>query len=220
MVSVADRYIETLREFGIQGDKKGAELHIPDETLFGVSGKIGKLRLNRFEHVLGLCPFTRHATKEWPAERYVELGTKIAKELNGALIIFGGTSDRERAEGIVRALADSIGSERIFNLTGEFSLLETAAAMQYCDVIVTNDSGLMHLAGAMEKKVVAIFGSTVEEFGFFPPKGSSVVLERRGLRCRPCSHIGLPQCPEGHFRCMNEISVGSVHDAVTEFMKR
>ena len=220
IVPVADRYIETVLGFGVQSDGKKAEVHIPDEILFGVSGKMAKLRLDRFEHVIGFCPFARHTTKEWPAERFVELGARVAGELNGAIMIFGGTPDRERAERMVHALSDSAGKERILNLTGELSLLESAAAMQYCDVIVTNDSGLMHLAAAMEKKVVALFGSTVEEFGFFPPKENSVVLERKGLHCRPCSHLGLPQCPEGHFRCMSEITVEDVFQAVVGFIRQ
>lgn len=219
MVPVADRYVETVHELGIRTDGMGPELHIPDEILFGISGKMGKLRLDRFEHIVGLCPFARHATKEWPAERFIEFGMRTAKEPNDALMIFGGTLDRERAKGIVRSLSGAVGAERVFDLTGELSLLESAAAMQYCDVIVSNDSGMMHLASAMEKKIVAIFGSTVEEFGFFPQTENSVVLERKGLYCRPCSHIGLQHCPEGHFRCMNEISVEDVRNAVVRLMK-
>jgi heptosyltransferase-2 len=101
---------------------------------------------------------------------------------------------------------------------GEFSLLETAAAMQYCDVILTNDSGLMHMASAMQKKLVAIFGSTVKEFGFFPSGEQSRVLERQGLHCRPCSHIGRSECPEGHFRCMLDTSVSDAFAVLRAFV--
>jgi heptosyltransferase-2 len=98
--------------------------------------------------------------------------------------------------------------------------METAAAMQYCDVVVTNDSGLMHIASAMSKKVVAIAGSSVEEFGFYPPRESSLVLERKGLSCRPCSHVGRDECPEEHFRCMLETEVDQVWKAVKEMLGR
>ena len=216
---VADRYIETVHEFGIQKDGKGPELYIPDEILFGVSGKIAKLHLNQYDHVVGICPFAKHATKEWPVERFVELGVNAVKDLNCAVMIFGGTQERGRSELFVQALSGSIGGERIFNFTGELSLVETAAAMQYCDAIVCNDSGLMHVATAMEKKVVAIFGPTVEEFGFFPQGGHSVVLERKGLYCRPCSHLGLPRCPEGHFRCMKDIGAGDAYSALRGMVK-
>ena len=62
----------------------------------------------------------------------------------------------------------------------------------------------------MHRKLIALFGSTVREFGFFPRGHNAVVLERAGLYCRPCSHIGRSSCPEGHFRCMNEIQVQDV----------
>jgi heptosyltransferase-2 len=100
--------------------------------------------------------------------------------------------------------------ERASDLSGQFSLLETASAMEFCDVILTNDSGLMHIAAAMKKKVIAIYGSTVCEFGFFPVGTESVIVERNGLYCRPCSHIGRDSCPEKHFRCMKEIQVEEV----------
>lgn len=220
IVPVADRYIETVKRFGIRNDGKGAELHIPDEILFGVSGKMAKMRLERFEHVIGLCPFTRHATKEWPVERFVELGVKAVKSLDAAIMVLGGKADREKAGPMVQGLADSVGEERVLNFTGELSLLESAASMQYCDVIVSNDSGLMHIATAVQKKTVAIFGSTVEEFGFFPQGENVVVTEKKGLYCRPCSHLGLPRCPEEHFRCMNEISVETVYEALVGLMGR
>ncbi len=83
--------------------------------------------------------------------------------------------------------------------------------MGYCDVVITNDTGLMHIATAMHRKIVAIFGSTVREFGFFPYDPSAVVIERQGLACRPCSHIGRSECPEKHFRCMMEIGDEEVY---------
>ncbi len=78
----------------------------------------------------------------------------------------------------------------------------------------------MHIAAARRKKVVAIFGSTVREFGFFPYRTESIVVERAGLPCRPCSHIGLDRCPRGHFKCMKEIGVEEVLDAARTLLAR
>lgn len=220
IVPVADRYLETLGEYGISSDGKGAELHLPDEVLFGVASRVAKLHLNRFEHVLGICPFARHATKEWPAERYAEVGRRFVAEKAGAVMIFGGKADVPRATALSAALRSHAGSERVIDWTGELTLAESAAALQYCDVVVTNDSGLMHMAAAMQRRVVALFGSTVEEFGFFPPRNTSVVIEQKDLACRPCSHIGRDTCPEGHFRCMLDTSVESVWKAVLEMMDK
>lgn len=220
IVPVAGRYIETLKGFGIADDGKGLELHLPDEILFGVGSRIAKLKLNRFEKVLGLCPFARHFTKEWPAERFAVVGEKFIKETNGAVIVFGGQEDVFRSSAVSGRIRTAAGGDRVIDFTGQLSLAETAAAMQYCDVLVSNDSGLMHMAAAMNRNVVSIFGSTVEEFGFFPPRENSKVLERRGLPCRPCSHIGRAHCPEGHFRCMLEIEVEAVLEAVHEMLHR
>ncbi len=69
VVPIVDRYLETLKEFGMTNDGKGLELYIPDDVLFGVAGRIASLKLNRFENVVGICPGARHFTKRWPADR-------------------------------------------------------------------------------------------------------------------------------------------------------
>ncbi len=220
IVSVADRYIEPLKKFGIENDEKGLELHIPDNVLFDVSNKLAALKLHRFERTIGMCPAAKHATKRWPQERFAELGARFAHDHRAKLLLFGGAEDVGLCSAIAAFINSNAGSERATDLSGQLSLLETAAAMQYCDVIVTNDSGLMHIAAAMKKKLFAIFGSTVREFGFFPYGTENVVIERAGLYCRPCSHIGLERCPEGHFRCMNEISVEEVHARALELFSQ
>lgn len=205
-IPVADRYIETVKELGIVNDGKGLELHIPDEVLFGVTGKLATLRLNRFEKVIGLCPGARHFTKRWPPERFARVGAAFAMKMDAKILLFGGPADESICRQISWGINNEAGEDRATSLAGQLGLLETAAAMQYCDLIVTNDTGLMHLAAAMHKKIIAIFGSTVKEFGFFPYDPSAIVLEQRGLECRPCSHIGRAECPERHFKCMTEIS--------------
>ena len=130
-------------------------------------------------------------------------------EINGypqkKILLFGGPTDEPVCNQIAWEINNQVGAERATSLCGQLKLLETGAAMEYCDVVITNDTGLMHIATAMHKKIVAMFGSTVREFGFFPYDPAAVVLERQGLDCRPCSHIGRSVCPEKHFRCMTEI---------------
>jgi lipopolysaccharide heptosyltransferase II len=215
IVPVWKRYLEGLQELGVEGDEDGPELHIPDEVLFRVSGRVATLKLRRFENVLGLCPGARHFTKRWPSDRFAEVGTRFASERNGMVLIFGGKEDVPQGREIAGRIEERAGAGRVVSLCGELSVLETAAAMQFCDAILTNDSGLMHIASAMHRKLVALFGSTVREFGFFPYGEQSRVLERVGLECRPCSHIGRDSCPEDHFKCMMDLSVEDVYVAVT-----
>jgi heptosyltransferase-2 len=91
--------------------------------------------------------------------------------------------------------------------------------MKQCKTIICNDSGLMHTALGVGAPVVAIFGSTVKELGFFPYRGKSVVLENNLLSCRPCSHIGLDECPKKHLDCLNKITPQFVLDKTLELIE-
>jgi lipopolysaccharide heptosyltransferase II len=220
IVPVADRYIETVKEFGITNDGKGLELFIPDEIQFGASGKMAKLRLNEFEKVFGVCPGAKHFTKRWQKEKFADLCTLLAKEYHAKILVFGGAQDKDDCRAIVSRINQNAHENASTDFSGELSLLEVAAAMEFCDIIVTNDTGLMHIACARQRKVVAIFGSTVKEFGFAPYGTESVVIENNSLDCRPCSHIGRRECPKGHFKCMNDIGIDEVKRAVSRFIEK
>ncbi len=77
----------------------------------------------------------------------------------------------------------------------------------------------MHAACAMNIPVLAFFGSTVKEFGFFPYKNSNLILENNSLSCRPCSHVGRETCPKGHFRCMLDISPEKAFKAINTLIE-
>ena len=213
-IHVVDRYIETVKEFGITNDGKGLELFIPDETQFGISAKMAKLRLNEFNRVVAVCPGANHFTKRWQSAKYAEVSSRLAKELHAKILIFGGEQDRSACGEITAIINRAASANSATDLSGELSLLEVAAAMEFCDVVLTNDTGLMHIACARQRKVVAIFGSSVREFGFAPYGTEAVVIEQMALRCRPCSHVGRSECPQGHFKCMNDIGVDEVYRSV------
>ncbi len=78
----------------------------------------------------------------------------------------------------------------------------------------------MHLASLLQVPTIAIFGSTVKEFGFFPIYEKSLIIENKNLNCRPCSHIGRADCPEKHFKCMNEIQTELILEKVFELIQR
>ncbi len=219
-VHVVDRYLEPLREFGVVNDGKGLELFIPDEIQFAISSKMAKLRLNEFNKVIGVCPGARHFTKRWQSGKFAEAAAALAKELHAKVLVFGGASDKTECSEIASAVNAGVSPTTATDLSGSLSLLEVAAAMDYCDIVITNDTGLMHIACARQKKVVAIFGSTVQEFGFAPYGTDSVVMEVASLACRPCSHIGRAECPKGHFKCMSDIGVDEVRTAAVNLLGR
>ena len=182
------RYAEVLENFEL--DDEGLELismNKPDERF--QPGKI----------YIGLCPGSQHFTKRWPEEYYISLG-KLFEQKGFNVVLFGGFDDMV----LCKKIADKLNSP--LNLNNEDNLLQTAADMKMCKLIYCNDSGLMHLATAVKIPVVAFFGSTVKEFGFFPYKSKSIVLENESLKCRPCTHIGRKSCPKKHFKCLKEIT--------------
>jgi lipopolysaccharide heptosyltransferase II len=217
-VPVAERYLSTVSRFDVVNDGKGLEIFIPDEIQFGVTSRMGSLRLHRYRKVIGICPGAKHFTKRWPQEKFAAIASRLSREFEAKIFIFGGVDDRQPGTEIAAVIAKETGEQSITNFAGTLRLLETAAAMEYCDLIITNDTGLMHLASARQKKILAIFGSTVKEFGFFPYGTESVVLERNDLSCRPCSHIGRNSCPEKHFRCMNDITAEDVYASAARFL--
>jgi heptosyltransferase-2 len=156
---------------------------------------------------LGLAPGARHATKRWPVERFVTLGREAATR--GQVAVFFGPGEATlRREWEARWPADGgwVGiQERI---------PATSACLARLDRLVTNDTGLMHLAAAVGTPVVALFGPTVRNFGFAPAGEGHRLLEVDGLACRPCSLHGGPRCPREHFRCMLELDVGLVRDTL------
>jgi heptosyltransferase-2 len=216
--SVAGRYIETGRTLGLADDDTGLEIFLPDEVVDRTAGLLKRLNLDRFRCVVGFAPGARHFTKRWPQERFVRLGGELSKNLNAKMLVFGDRSEEEYCGDIVQMINRDAGSAAAESLAGKLSILETAAAFDACNVIVSNDTGLMHLAAARKRKIVAIFGSTVGQFGFFPSYTENIVVERHGLPCRPCNHVGLDRCPKGHFRCMKDIEAAQVAEAVARIL--
>ena len=156
-------------------------------------------QLQSGEKFIGICPGAKHYTKRWPKGYYIELG-KLLESNNYEVVLLGGKDDLDLCDEIAKELSNPI------NLCNENDVMQTAADMMMCKAAYCNDSGLMHLAAAVNVPVIAFFGSTVREFGFFPYKSKSLVMESDRLQCRPCTHIGKKSCPQKHFSCMLEIT--------------
>ena len=208
--SVAQRYLETVQPDGVTDDGEGLDLFLPADASEKPDHLLRKARIPKSGPVIGLCPSARHATKIWPAERYAGLALGLIRERGAAILLLGADEDREPCDKVLREIRSGASDASVVNLAGLLTLSETAAALDRCALVVTNDSGLMHIAAARKRKVLAIFGSTVRQLGFFPFGTLSEVAEHPNLHCRPCSHIGLPACPKGHFKCMLEIGVDPV----------
>ncbi|MBK8554030.1 MAG: glycosyltransferase family 9 protein [Ignavibacteria bacterium] len=171
-----------------------------DDLDFTISElNFGKDRILEEDYIV-ISPASRHFTKTYPAEKFIEfiIGLKDKR-----VILVGDNSTNDKK------ICDYIESKckNILNLCGKLDMNELANVIYYSDYVICNDSAIMHLSEALGKRVVALFGSTVKEFGFFPQLMESKVFEVDNLKCIPCTHIGRESCPKGHFRCMEEIQL-------------
>lgn len=170
--------------------------------------------------MVGLAPGAGYFTKRWPAEYFGQLAVDLIRQ-RYQVVVLGGRQDCDFAKQIEQAVESSTGRQnQLINLAGKLSLLGSASVVKRCRLLVANDSGLMHLAEAVGTPLLAVFGSTTHELGFFPHLKTSRVIENLGLSCRPCSHLGFNECPRGHFRCMQEITVDEVANAAQEIMRK
>ncbi len=160
-----------------------------------------------------LCPGSRHFTKMWPKEYFIELGNMLIKA-GYKVGVTGGSGDAEICDEITGKINEAV------NLCKGDNLYKIAYDMKNSSAVVCNDSGLMHLASASEVPFVAIFGSTVKEFGFAPYVQQAVLIENSGLSCRPCSHIGLSKCPKKHFGCMKSIKPEIIFKEINDMVNK
>ncbi|MGZ3921722.1 MAG: glycosyltransferase family 9 protein, partial [Bacteroidia bacterium] len=92
---------------------------------------------------------------------------------------------------------------------GSLTLNQSASVIKQSSLVITSDTGLMHMAAAFNKRIISVWGNTIPEFGMSPymPNPDNQIMEVKGLSCRPCSKLGYNKCPRGHFKCMNDIEV-------------
>jgi heptosyltransferase II len=158
---------------------------------------------------VALAPGSIWGAKRWPY--YPEL----AARLSGPVVAIGGPSDA----GLCGAVA-AAAPERVRSAAGQVGPRTSAALIARAAALVTNDAAPLHLAGAVGTPVVAIFGPSAPSFGFAPLGPLDVVLEQPELLCRPCSPQGPAACPLEHHRCMLELGVGTVADALSLVLSR
>ena len=169
---------------------------------------LSKNGINSVKPLVALAPGSKWKTKRWPIEKYEELAGKFI--MDGAnVVIIGGEDDIP--------LLKEAQFDGTLSLAGELTLMESAAILKKCDVLVTNDSAPMHFAVGVDTPVVAIFGATAPKYGFYPYNKDDIVVDRE-LPCRPCAIHGGTKCPIGTFECMLDINAEEVYQAAKNRM--
>jgi heptosyltransferase-2 len=169
---------------------------------------LAKFGLSLDRPVLALCPGAEFGeSKRWPAEYYAEVAEMRIRQ-GWQVWLFGSKKDFPVGESIRERLIPGL-REEASNLSGDTSLAEAIDLMSCADAVVSNDSGLMHVAAALNRPLVAVYGSTSP--GFTPPLADQVEIVRLGLECSPCFER---TCRFGHYNCMRQLEPAPVLEAL------
>ncbi len=194
---VVDRYFRAVKKLKITNDGQGLDYFIPDADIIPSDFLPATHQGGYLAFVIG----ARHRTKILPDEKIAG----ICRTVGRPVVLLGGPEDRGRGDAIARE-AGSL----VYSACGRLNINQSASLVARSDLVITHDTGLMHIAAAFRKRIISIWGNTVPAFGMYPyfPAGDahlSLIREVKDLKCRPCSKLGYESCPRRHFRCMNEI---------------
>jgi ADP-heptose:LPS heptosyltransferase len=199
-IHIVDRYMKTLKSFAVKNDGAGLEYFIgPNEI------KKEDIPASHSAGFIACVIGAAHGTKRWPVHKWKE----FCKKMNHPVILLGGKEDEKNGNEI--AEVDPI---RVYNACGKFLINESADLVRKAKLVITNDTGLMHIAAAFKRPIISLWGNTVPSFGMTAYYGdapvSDVIMQTNKLWCRPCSKIGYNKCPLGHFKCMEKIDADEI----------
>lgn len=200
-IHIVDRYLKTVESFGVKNDGKGLDYFIAKQEETKLSDIPASHHAGYIACVIGAA----HGTKRWPVHKWIA----FCAEMKHPIMLLGGPEDKMRGDEI--AAVDNV---KVYNACGKFKLNESADLVRKAKLVISNDTGLMHIAAAYKKPIISLWGNTVPSFGMTPYYGAAmvpdVVMQVNKLWCRPCSKIGYKKCPLGHFKCMEKISTVAV----------
>ncbi len=208
-VHIVDRYLKTISSFGVKNDGTGLDYFVSPKEETKKEDIPASHHAGYIACVIGAA----HGTKRWPVHKWKEFSEKT----DHPIILLGNNEDQ--ANGNEIAAADPV---KIYNACGKFTLNESADLIKKSKVVISNDTGLMHIAAAFKKPIISLWGNTVPAFGMYPYYGNlndhatvlnlATIIQINKLWCRPCSKIGYAKCPLGHFKCMEKIDADVVID--------
>lgn len=217
---IVDRYLATLQPLQVTNDGKGLDYFIPDND--EVSQE--RIPLSHCVGYIAIVIGATYNTKKLPLHKLKDLCNRI----DYPIVLLGGKEDEENGNKIAK-----INEIKIFNACGKFSLNESADLLRKSKLVITHDTGLMHIAAAFQKPIISVWGNTVPQFGMSPYYGDATIFsssekwakqnpsflsEVKPLYCRPCSKIGYRKCPLGHFKCMEKQDLTAIKSEVIKML--
>lgn len=200
-VHIVDRYFKAVERLNVHNDGQGLDFFFNEGDEMHYEDLPEAFREGFVAIVIG----GQHATKILPEDKVVE----VCDALDYPVVLVGGPEDAARGERIKEKVGTYVG-----NSCGSLTLGQSASLLKLADAVVTNDTGMMHIAAALRKPIVSVWGNTVPEFGMYPylPQGMkpAAIVEDKSLKCRPCDKLGYSKCPKGHFKCMNSLDAREI----------
>lgn len=224
-----DYYLNLLDRSGFKTKKNQPWLYLTIDERAEARNRLGDLK----RPVIAINPgATYGSSKRWHPERFAEVAERVIHELNGSVVILGGPSEIGIAEEIIKAIEDkkirsyenkilnnatsqlpNFSTSQLLNLAGKTSLRELAAIISECDLLVTNDSGPMHVGYAVGTPIVAIFGSTSPEHT--GPIGKNDITIKKDVECSPCFKR---ECQKNNLKCMDLITADEVFESIKKLV--
>lgn len=208
---VVDRYFRALRGLGVKNDGMGLDFFFEHQDLprteaaQALKNSASAEQLQRLSHptrpYVVIVVGANHTTKTIPPSFIHYLASGIQADV----VLIGGKGDRERLGNEHLSWPD-----HVINLCGTTSISQSAYLMKHARMVISPDTGMMHIATALQVRMVVVWGNTTPLLGFAPylpqeaPDGLVVSMQVDGLSCQPCSKLGKKKCPRGHFRCMKD----------------
>jgi len=194
---VLERAVEPLGRWGVFYDGGGPEMRIDDKAR---ETGLSKIPLDPGKKWVGIIPSAQWPGKRWPLPFFRTAMERLLIETPYHLVVFGGGGDHFCGE-----LCAGLSPARVVNAQGKLSLAESAALVGECEFVIANDTGLMHVADALDIPSVLMLGPTSAELGCLPYHPRAQVLEE-SLWCRPCSKNGQAPCIRGKRYCLVDIT--------------
>ena len=206
---IVDRYFEAVDVFDVHNDQQGLDYFIPGEEQVAPGSFPASFRDGYVAFAIG----AKHNTKKLTVEKIIS----IIHKMQLPVVLLGGQED----VGQGKMIAQQCGG-LVLNGCGMYPINQSASIINQAKLVITHDTGLMHIAAAFQKKIISIWGNTVPEFGMYPymPHPASILFEVRGLSCRPCSKLGYKKCPKKHFRCIQDINTDAIASKAKELFDR
>jgi ADP-heptose:LPS heptosyltransferase len=205
--SLAERYFAAARTLDVEPDGGPVELFLSDRARARAAQWLERAGLGQGRPVVAFAPGSAHRTRRWPVEYWGELVRRIVRTGADAVVVGSVEESPTASEVALR------GGPRAASAAGDLNLLETAALIARCAVLIVGDTGLLHVASGVGTPAVGLFGPTVRTGGTFPYHAHAAVIERE-LPCRPCSASGEDECPQGHHLCLRAIRTSDVFDVL------